>query len=87
MTRIFSNEIKESEIGLLIISESASLPWHQIAVESARKQWVNEECNLDPKSWIKWLEYYWTKKCIYNIQYIILRLHKSFIFKNNLAFW
>lgn len=86
MTRIFSNEIKESEIDLLIISESAFLPWHQIVVESARMQWVNEECDLDPNSWIKWLEYYRTKQCIYNIQYIILRLHKAFIFKNHQAF-
>ena len=50
MTRIFSNEIKDSKIGLLIISESASLPWHQIAVESSEKHWVNEECDLDPNS-------------------------------------
>lgn len=46
MTRIFSNEIKESEIGLLIISESASLPWHQIAVESARKHFPNNINNI-----------------------------------------
>ena len=36
-TRIFSSEVKDSEIRLLIISESASLPWHQITVASSEK--------------------------------------------------
>lgn len=49
-TRIFSNEVKDSEIRLLIISESASLPWHQVTVASSEKHWVNEDCDLDPKS-------------------------------------
>ena len=49
-TRIFSNEVKDSEIRLLIISESASLPWHQITVANAEKQWMNEDCDLDPDS-------------------------------------
>lgn len=37
-TRIFSSEVKDSEIRLLIISKSASLPWHQITVANAEKQ-------------------------------------------------
>lgn len=37
MTRILKNEIRESELGLFVVSESVSLSWSQIVVDSAGK--------------------------------------------------
>lgn len=60
---MFSNEMKDFEIGLFILSESASLPRYQIVVKSSEEHWVkNVLLTLTAWSWIRWLSFFNTGK-------------------------